>query len=239
MKISSENIDEILFDYFEGNLSASEKNSVKLFLDENPEYLEDFRIWEVSNARHYTLDNSIDTSLLKPATTYWLRDVSFLCFDLLILGTFVFSIQQDSSLQTTKQSEKERIVISNEKNRIPTAKEKSSVSISSIIKSKKRVPEMLLLVEHEAIIIKDSSNEVILNTPPILVSVSDTLVDETSDKILIEEVKKEKEILSRKEERRRKIDIQKFKQKEKDKRNQNEFLKGNQPYVVPINPNGF
>lgn len=45
MTINQENIDQLLFDYFEGNLSEQEKSSLLNFIHQNPEYEKDFSQW--------------------------------------------------------------------------------------------------------------------------------------------------------------------------------------------------
>jgi type IX secretion system PorP/SprF family membrane protein len=46
--INKSNIEEKLFDYFEGVMTSSEKNEVDQFIDSNPEFKTDFDAWEKS-----------------------------------------------------------------------------------------------------------------------------------------------------------------------------------------------
>jgi len=48
MNINKSNIDEVLFDYFEGNLSVQDKLQVEKFIAENPSFQKDFNAWESS-----------------------------------------------------------------------------------------------------------------------------------------------------------------------------------------------
>lgn len=48
MNINKSNIDEVLFDYFEGNLSLHDKMQVDKFISENPSFQQDFKAWESS-----------------------------------------------------------------------------------------------------------------------------------------------------------------------------------------------
>lgn len=48
MKIHKENIEEFMFDYFEGNLSDADKQQVLDFVHEYPEYEKDFVLWAKS-----------------------------------------------------------------------------------------------------------------------------------------------------------------------------------------------
>lgn len=48
MRSIEKNIEEILFDYVEGNLSSTEKNKVDAFLKEHPKYKEDLEAWTVA-----------------------------------------------------------------------------------------------------------------------------------------------------------------------------------------------
>ena len=43
--INNSNIDEVLFDYFEGNLSSEEKNNVHSFLVANPQFQDEYDAW--------------------------------------------------------------------------------------------------------------------------------------------------------------------------------------------------
>lgn len=55
MKIEKENIDIVFFDYYEGNLSESEKEAVMNFLHQHPELNDDFTFWAQSYAHKYEL----------------------------------------------------------------------------------------------------------------------------------------------------------------------------------------
>jgi hypothetical protein len=46
--IDNKNLDEWLFDYFEGNLKAEEKKSLKSFLHKNPALKADYEAWKMS-----------------------------------------------------------------------------------------------------------------------------------------------------------------------------------------------
>ncbi len=65
MKIHKENIEEFMFDYFEGNLSDADKQQVLDFVHEYPEYEKDFVLWAKSYAHigepapNYNLTNGL------------------------------------------------------------------------------------------------------------------------------------------------------------------------------------
>ncbi len=106
MKITNENIDEVLFEYFEGNLSEPDKKSVKEFIDNNPEYLEDFRMWEVSNAKLYASESfAIDKELLQTGPMSLQKKLLFSGMGIcVVIGAWVFfqfNAKEQSDNRTT------------------------------------------------------------------------------------------------------------------------------------------
>ena len=64
--INQRNIEEHLFDYFEGNLSADEMQKVEAFIKENPEYQADFDAWEGAKVPQESFVYERMEELLKP-----------------------------------------------------------------------------------------------------------------------------------------------------------------------------
>jgi hypothetical protein len=67
MKITRNNIDELLFEYFEGNLSENQKGRLMNFIHHNPEFNEDFSSWaqSYSHKNEDTEDYGITSKLLR------------------------------------------------------------------------------------------------------------------------------------------------------------------------------
>ena len=64
--IEKSNIEEKLFDYFEGNLSNSEVSEVESFIQNNPEFKSDFDAWKQSYLPIETFEyKHIDELLVK------------------------------------------------------------------------------------------------------------------------------------------------------------------------------
>ncbi len=95
--ISKNNIDEVLFDYFEGNLSLQEKLEVDKFIGENPSFQKDFNAWENSFVEDDNLQYKHVDSLLadenKGKTPWFKWGISSL---LLVLLSFLsYAIYHD------------------------------------------------------------------------------------------------------------------------------------------------
>jgi type IX secretion system PorP/SprF family membrane protein len=74
--IGKENIEEKIFDYFEGNLSSSEAKELQSFIQKNPEYQVDFDAWEQSTVPEESFKYKFTNELLineKKAPRGWLR----------------------------------------------------------------------------------------------------------------------------------------------------------------------
>lgn len=243
MRIGNENIDEVLFEYFEGNLSEQDKQEVKKFLDENPEHLDDFRLWEVSNAKQYALEESVDRTLLKPTPSIKWKAFLYLCGDLVLLVSLVFLMQLRKPT-APDLSEKEMVdnakFDKNVKEEIKVKQNNTSL-LSNFAKERedKVLKELVdtLFEQKETIVREDSIIEIVTIQHTTILGPSDTLV---LDSLKTERaISKANEKLSKREERRKSRELEKFKQRNKDKRQQQEFMKGNKPYVVPVNPNAF
>jgi type IX secretion system PorP/SprF family membrane protein len=76
MNISKSNIDEVLFDYFEGNLSVQDKLQVEKFIGENPSFQKDFDAWESSFVQDENLQfKNVDALLVNEESgkTLWFK----------------------------------------------------------------------------------------------------------------------------------------------------------------------
>jgi hypothetical protein len=240
MKINSENIDEILFEYFEGNLSIADKELVKIFLDQHPEHISDFRLWEVSNVKHLPLEEAADKNLLKSINSTGPKNWLFV-WSISIVVTFLFLYNHTqknlskniSTVSVAKKAEAhERINTRMINNFNFNTSEKSAKNSSN--------PSAKTFID-TAFDRKSSSEDslvTIIESKKIIPVIS-------SDTVMVPELEKKKSSsimvkkISRKEERKLARELMKRKQKEYDRRQQEKLIKGRKPYVVPIYPNGF
>jgi len=229
--INRENIDAILFDYFEGNLSSKEKYTIKYFIDNNPEYLDDFRLWEISNVGQIKATTEFDITLLKPTTNHfnWLKII----LAITLLSTI--SILTFKAFQTDLKSTSIQTIITNKNNK-PT-KTTNTKTIENTIKTNHKITS-------------SEKKESPSDTTVTHISKKPNLSVETkqTDSILSSKIisqpetnsnKLQPKILTKKEQRIEKRNVQRHIQKSTTKKEVNDFLKGNKPYVVNPNPSNF
>ena len=73
MIINNSNIEELMFDYFEGNLSPTEMSSLESFVASNPEFKEDFDAWKGSFVKEEEKDFPLASDLLAGSGAIWQR----------------------------------------------------------------------------------------------------------------------------------------------------------------------
>ena len=231
----TENIEELLFDYFEGNLSEEEKKEVKEFIDQQPQYLEDFRAWELSYVKDHTaVDYAFNKSLLKK--NFISRNRIYLSIAFLA-GIISFLLLKNTLDKENIQSQKKNITP------LVVEKEMKTSAQHHTIAENKKIKENTTAIVSE----KENIQQIIVPTetsPEETQShynTADTMQQKKETEIVAttEQKKKQEKILTKKEQRKLAKQIEYYKQKNKETREQQEFLKGGQPYVVPVNPNGF
>ena len=92
--LSSSNIDQWLFDYFEGNLSPLQEQKVEMFLFEHPDYEVDMDAWSNASASS-SIDSYPDAEKLKRKRAgfiFWMRSAAALLLVLILVGAY-FLIQ--------------------------------------------------------------------------------------------------------------------------------------------------
>jgi len=79
-----EHIDRLIFDYYEGNLSPSEKVRALSIIHEHPEYSVAFVAWAQSYAHIDTqlTDYELTEKLIKPATHAWYASNTWITFSI-------------------------------------------------------------------------------------------------------------------------------------------------------------
>jgi len=129
MNISKEHIEELIFDYHEGNLSDSEKSELLNLIHQNPEFESDFALWAQTYAHVESSvpDYGLAASLLqKPAVAWYNHTWTKVGISALIVTTGIFGYWAFS-----KKVEPETHIISSEKVKVESIQVKKTVSIST------------------------------------------------------------------------------------------------------------
>ena len=121
--IGKENIEEKIFEYFEGELSSTESKELENFIQENPEYQVDFDAWKDSTVQAEPMEYKFADELLvneKTSPKGWFKWASG--------GAFLFLISFASvGLLNKYDGEKENIASLQ-------STEKESVKLLSLLK---------------------------------------------------------------------------------------------------------
>ena len=134
--IDKNNMDQVFFDYFEGNLSGQERSAVDQFVSTNPSYLKDFQAWGNSYVQDDHLQfKNVDSLLAKEesAPASWLK-WSTSSLILILLSFFSYAV----FLQLAPGSSDKKVFNGHEK--IRKNKEKTSVkttpnNVAAIVES--------------------------------------------------------------------------------------------------------
>lgn len=129
MNISKEHIEELIFDYHEGNLSDSEKSELLNLIHQNPEFESDFALWAQTYAHVESSvpDYGLAASLLQKPVVAWYSQawakvgISALVVTGGILGYWVYS----------QKSEPQTHFVPSEKVKIEAIEAKEPISIST------------------------------------------------------------------------------------------------------------
>lgn len=177
MNISKEHIEELIFDYHEGNLSDSEKSELLNLIHQNPEFESDFALWAQTYAHVESSvpDYGLAASLLqKPAVAWysqaWAKvGVSALVVTGGILGYWVFSRKSETKTSFV-QSETVNVVSTE-------AKENSHISTKPNTTNK---PNSKLKIENEKTPSVSVIQESVLEKPVSEVIVETSEAEQTS-----------------------------------------------------------
>ncbi len=249
MKGLDNNMDEVFFDYYEGNLSENEKTELFSLLDDNPSLHHDFMLWKNAYV-HEPLPpiGAMERSLIKhekwsfTAKTYAALGIAA-CAGIMVLFWLITAERKldqksnvlntpikennepavsDFSQSTNKVILKKNITRPTNKNQLPSVKENFQPRVSSIDTVTARLD---MVKEKNSDIVSDVSIDTFnIDTEPLQL-----------EENVIENMTQQAMPLSKKELKK----IQKAKERAKIRRQEQEFLKGDQPYVVPIDPNRF
>ena len=155
MKTTKDNIEVILFDYAEGNLSPQERKDVEEFLEKNPQYIEMLNAYKESEPLEKPLglvfkekDDlfSLATGkkarkiVFKPSFVYWSSAVAAVVLLFFLVKPLV------KNEQTPTATSKELIAENNPKKKFEKAKEKFSNPKKKIKKAKEN---FVFVIEEE------------------------------------------------------------------------------------------
>lgn len=236
MNISKEHIEELIFDYYEGNLSDTEKSELLNLIHQNPEFESDFALWAQTYAHVESSvpDYGLAAILLqKPAVAWysqaWAKvGVSALVVTGGILGYWIFSKKAEplthfvpsETVKIESIEAKETVLISTKPN--STNKPNSKLKIEN-----KKTPSVSVI--QEAVLEKPVS-EVIVETPQAeqtlevsetskVLEVEITKPDTLAKTVLVEPQKKQEEKPAKKPKRKLPLNLKPS------------------PDFMPVNPN--
>lgn len=141
--IDIKNLDEWLFDYFEGNLDISEKNNLIQFLHKNPAFKSDYEAWKNSYIKEPEIVFPGMNNLLQPekSTKKWMkRGLGIITFIILFSVAWIYYQHSKSPAGTEYKNTKKtgettnQIADSISQN---ISADKKSINISSLSKKEK------------------------------------------------------------------------------------------------------
>ena len=235
MRVSEEHIDMMLFDYLEGNLSGTEIKQVESQIASDPLIKEELNIWRKSYIQEdYFPTVALESQLLQSPVSF--SFTLFLNSILLICLTIISSTNpKDDPFSTSPISYRnlpslERKIPSNQIT-FPqrTIEPEYVVGVTYFIS-----PEKTDNYENENI-------QDFHGTIPELAMLTPELIHYSKKHPNSLEIKKGQDLkmLSRKEIRKKERELRRLKKKSAIDKMAAEFMKGDIPYVVPVNPNNF
>lgn len=117
MQINHSNIEERLFDYFEGNLNEREKVELMSFIHQNPEYERDFAAWAQSFAMQAepVKEYRLEKILLKKGRPILFNKMLYIASAVIVIigGYYLYKLLQDKASQSISQQEIKKDVKTN------------------------------------------------------------------------------------------------------------------------------
>ena len=177
MNISKEHIEELIFDYHEGNLSDSEKSELLNLIHQYPEFESDFALWAQTYAHVESSvpDYGLAASLLQKSAVAWYNQawakvgISALVVTSGILGYWAFS----------KKLETKTSFVPSETVKVESIKVKETILISTKPNSTNK-PNSKLKIENEKIPTVSDIQEAVLEKPVSEVIVETPNLEQTS-----------------------------------------------------------
>lgn len=100
MTINKQNIDEVIFEYLEGNLTIKDSNALMAFLDQHPEHKAELDAWEQSYVREDITGSSPDFSSLKQRS----KAMPYVVGGMAVTALLLWGINQSDSAETVDNS---------------------------------------------------------------------------------------------------------------------------------------
>jgi len=252
--IDQSNYEEWIFEYYEGTLTAEEEARVLDFVQMNSSYMEEFEAFAKTYLREPLPDKlSIESVLLKKESHFSLNYLIASTLVLLVSGLFLIKKSEEHSkvIKFSKESvnkdihQEKELAIKNS----PSV-QKHSFTIRQLGRTEsfeQRGTHVKIQVPDTGYIpITDKVHETVRITESTLASDFDSLPEKQQVTIKLEKesvgntkttVQKTRQ--EKKEAKRKLKQIAKFKEKQRRNRDAQQLMKGNMPYVVPLDPNTF
>ncbi|GAL83218.1 hypothetical protein MYP_444 [Sporocytophaga myxococcoides] len=251
--IDQSNYEEWIFEYYEGTLTAEEEVQVLDFVQRDSIYMEEFEAFSKTYLREPLPDKlSIESSLLRKGS-YFNINYSIASF-LFIIVSGLFFIKTSEEQSEVINASKELIVQEEYQEKEVVIKSSSIPKHKSIIPQLSRKERTEQSYMHNQNLYTDTGNTFIPSIDneahkanndvikidydslpaeqPVIIKTERASVGTT--KTIVKKTRQEK-----KEERRKQKQIARFKEKQRRNKEAQQLMKGNMPYVVPLDPNTF
>jgi hypothetical protein len=234
--INKNNWDELLFDYFEGNLNADEKRKVERFTEENLSFKEEFDLWKNSFVTEPLAEiNEVEKLLLKinTPTLSWIK-----------IGFFGFLILSIVSFDNPWKEEK--VDGANEKKPAISVIQPLTTNViaDSYLNEKIKILKSPL-EKSKPISLLENTGSADTTIAAIVIPKEESKANNTPEEINLNQLKDSIAIvktviaINKKEERKKIRAIIRQKRKAEAIKKQQEFMKGDRPYTVPLNTQNF
>lgn len=251
--IDQSNYEEWIFEYYEGTLTAEEEAQVLDFVQRDSIYMEEFEAFSKTYLREPLPDKlSIESSLLRKERIFNINYIIASFLVIIVSGLFLIrkseehsevahisreaKIQdeyQDKELVTKKTSVQKQSYIIPRVSRIENRGQNDShakifhadMSIAFIPNDVKEIDnpkEDVITINYDSL---PAEQPAIIKSEKVSVGNAKTIVAKTRQE--------------KKEERRKQKQIARFKEKQRRNKEAQQLMKGNKPYVVPLDPNTF
>lgn len=234
MKYSEENIDIMLFDYLEGNLTRNEALEVEEHIASDPLIKEELNTWERSYVKpeKFPALTALESQLLQSPASF--SFTLFLNSILLVCVTFIAGINPDIFSSPINQN-KMLPPIEAKKPSSELVYQRSNINPVEVAKSK------INISQQETEVINSETSAAITMPVSELDHISpswDQHHEKLPDFISFKNTRKQGGA-TKKEIRRRAKKLRQMKRKSMRDQMALEFIKGDIPYVVPVDPKNF
>lgn len=247
MKINHKNIEEVFFNYYEGNLNENEKSSLFVLLDADASLYKEFTLWKDSYVNEPLPEvTALERSLIRKEQAWFKMDklIATELFILVGIASFMFwnFHKNVPEIKTTNTTTIEK----NLKDEVlqDLKKEEKLDYANKASKFKKRNLESMVENSNSTI---SFAHDTTSSSLPTIIEIEIESQPTTAEIVILEETKDTIQSTTLQIEQRsvKKLSKKDLRELKKAKlkiirhRQEQEFLKGDQPYVVPIDPSRF